>query len=163
MSSNERSGKAQTPTWWLDRALPILKNTSCSMATLARMANEATDDRGTTWDAAAIAKYKEGSVRTAQLTNALSTVLGIPRPFFTASTESLAIEMALLVRASESGSGVASVDRAGVIEAAVDREFATTNVDKSSTNHVPLEVYGKTEHGTGAGRPRSRRPAAKPT
>lgn len=161
MTSQERSGKARIPTWWLQKALPALKNTSRTLDQLAKAANRY--EGADTWDATTIAKFKSGTTRTAQLTIALSHVLRIPPPFFTAATEEIAIEMALLADdESGSASGVGSATRASMIDAAVDREFASTTVDNLNDRSVPLEVYGKTEHGKGASRPRSRRPPAKP-
>ena len=151
-------------------ALPALKNTSVPNLQLARLANRA--DGAATWDATTVSKFKEGTVRTARFANALSHVLGIPQPFFTAATAGVAIEMALLARAAdsmsaadniddESGSGVSIVDRASAIDAAANREFATTIVDSTTDEEVPLAVYGKAEPGErSVGRPRSRRTPA---
>lgn len=161
MSSNERAGGSQLPSWWLDKALPAIRKTSITSTQLARLAGE---HGAPSWDSATISKFVDGRSRPAALVRALSRVLHIPQPFFVATSEAMAIEMTLVAAAAgaQSGSGVDVDDRAGVIDAAVDREFATTVVDSSSEGAVPLEVYGKVKHADGANRPRARRPQTKP-
>lgn len=97
MAKYERSGKTQVPQWWLDKVIPILDRTTMTNDEIARRASEYIG-RASPWKGDAISKFKEGQVRTIELTNGISAALQVPPPFFTAPTEEAAIQMTLVVK-----------------------------------------------------------------
>lgn len=123
MSKSERMSKVEIPAWWLAKAIPLLESPSVKHREIARAASIHAGRRNA-WDASAISKFKEGIGQTVALTNAISAVLQIPPPFFTAPTERGASEMLMIVRREQALSVADGVATAAIRDGVVDVERA---------------------------------------
>jgi|SRR5882757_1600052 len=128
MSKKEISGSPEIPEWWLSKAIPMLDSPGIKNADIARAASRfAGRSDGHQWRYDSISKFKAGIGRSVALTNGISAALGIPPPFFTASSEKAASVMFAVALLAQ-----AELDAAlEVIDGVAAREIAQATVTRS--------------------------------
>ena len=119
------------PPWWLEKVLPLLA--VIDYAELGRAASVVAG-RTSPWDASAIARFKAGTTRTIELANALSEVLGVARPFYTAFSEAEALEMQYASRrhAQPDSISAAQLQRRSKVDEIVRSEIDSARSEVSS-------------------------------
>ena len=166
MSTKERKSRVEVPTWWLEKAIPLLDSPMVNHADVARVAS-AHAGRKNPWGSSAISKFKDGTGRTVALTNGISVALQIPQPFLVAPTEFAAREMSAIAQrenarkaaeARKQAHSAATRQAASVIDGIVDGEIAAGLADAKRRSGVASSVHDdQGDRGVRSGRARRSR------